>query len=210
MIEKLDLRPRRVWLGLVIPGKKMMALLMPKGGIQRGRELIDLYQDKPHMALMSAAITLHELPRSETPVFGPALRDLTKPIDSQSMLYRTLWGAILTDLRDFLKLRFRTKGLADTEPTARAMLDEILGNRNIQEALDTSEDRELVVSYVVNYVITALDALSRGSTISGGNSGEDFVKSFHILRDYLRATARSLYPYGPEQYNQGIDSLFTE
>jgi len=199
----LDLRPRRVWLGLTVPGKKMMTMLEPNAGIQRGWSLIDLYQGEPYRALVAAAIALHFLPEQGAR-FGPAFRDLTKPL-----LPGMLYGAILTDIRDFLKLRFHAKGLANTETVASDAIEEGIRAGNIQAALEADEP-EVVVSYVVNYVITALDTLSRDLTVQADAKREEFVNFISRLRDLLRATARWLYPGGYEHYDRYIDIVFQE
>ena len=198
----LDMTPRRVWLGLTVPGKKMMALLEPKTGIQRGQSLIDLYQGESYMALFAAALALHVVPE-EGAQFGPAFRDLRKPL-----LPGMLCGAILTDIRDFLKLRFRAKGLVGTEVASNTMA-EGLRTVNIQAALEKDEP-EVTIDYVINYVITALDMLSRDQTFSAGAKREDFINFTRRLRDLLRTTARRLYPGENEHYDQYIDTVFQE
>ena len=38
--HRLDLTPRRIWLGLTIPGKKMMRMLEPGGGVDSTIEVV--------------------------------------------------------------------------------------------------------------------------------------------------------------------------
>lgn len=97
-------RPRRVWTGLTVPGKKMTSLLEMGGDrLTRGRDLLSLYESAGEALLMTAAAI--ELLPSRGAKYGPALRDLRAPLQPG-----TLYGAVLTDIRDFLKLRFRTRG----------------------------------------------------------------------------------------------------
>ena len=203
--EGLDTSPRRIWTGVTVPGKKMMAMLTPDAGIKRGRSLIDLYGDVPYMALLTAAIALHSL--STKGAFGPAFRDLRKPL--QSLM---LYGAMLTDIRDFLKLRFRAKGLTGTEAVPFTAIAEGIRAGDLRECLEnitTEGDGIRVTSYVVNYVITELDSLSRNTTISS----EDFEANTRRLRDILRSMVRWVYPEwygGREHYDRYIDTLFEE
>jgi hypothetical protein len=203
--EGLDTSPRRIWTGVTVPGKKMMAMLTPDAGIKRGRSLIDLYGDAPYMALLTAAIALHSL--STKGAFGPAFRDLRKPL--QSLM---LYGAMLTDTRDFLKLRFRAKGLTGTEAVPFTAIAEGIRTGDLGECLEnitTEGDGIRVTSYVVNYVITELGSLSRNTTISS----EDFEADTRRLRDILRSMVRWVYPEwygGREHYDRYIDTLFEE
>ena len=179
-----------------------MAMLEPPG-IQRGRSLIDLYEGEPYMALWSAALALHVVP--ERGEFGPAFRDLRKPLDPDT-LSGMLHGAILTVIRDFLKLRFRAKGLVDTEAGVPDAIKEGLATGRIQAALEPNEP-ELIVGYIVNYVVAALDRLSRDLATKPVQK-EDFVSFLYKLRGLLREAARRLYPRGREDYDQFLDAAF--
>jgi len=199
--EIADFRPKTIWLGTTVPGKKMMAILIPKWGLQRGRSLIDLYKNRPFDAIIAVSFALDAIPQ-EGAKFGPALRDLFKE-QSPEIIY----GAILTDIRDFLKLRFRAKGLAETEEAARAKLEEVTGTKGIQAAIENG-DPEIVVGYVVNYVITALDTLSRSQALGIGGSYESRESSLFRLRDMLKSTARWLDSQGQDHFDQYVAPLF--
>lgn len=215
-----------------------MTMLTPDAALRRHRQpkrlrsesLIDLYQDAPYKALLSAAIALQSLQDLEAQ-FGPAPRNLRKPLQP-IMLY----GAILADIRDFLKFRFHCKGLTGDEPGPSPRMQEGLTTGNIGEALeepqmDISEWAELsglsgeeaiqlkqsqsqypswpAVSYLVNYVVTALDDLSRRTTINR----EEFTNSVRRLRDILRAMVRWAYPEalgGHERYDDIDRRIFED
>ena len=95
MSHDLDIRPRRVWLGLTVPGKTMMRVLESRDRRLSDQSLTELYRDEVHVALYSAALALHLLPRHG---------------ESRKMHY----GAVLADIRDFLMFRFRTKAFMDS------------------------------------------------------------------------------------------------
>ncbi|MCH8994277.1 MAG: hypothetical protein IH959_04835 [Chloroflexi bacterium] len=104
-----SLKPRRVWTGMAVPGKKMIRLLnLAEGRLDAGKNLLALYES-PGEALLLTATAIELLPSSGLQ-FGPAARDLHSPLE-----LRAWYGAILTDIRDFLKLRFRVKG-SSTSP----------------------------------------------------------------------------------------------
>jgi hypothetical protein len=156
----------------------MVAMISPGSGIERGNELIDFYQGEPFKALLAAAHALHVLPKQGA--IGPAFRDLAKPLAPH-----TLFGAILTDIRDFLKLRFRARGLTNSEPaTLEAMLE------NLKTGHLPAEVEPGNPTLVVNYGISALDALSRDRE----GTREDFVNACRQLRDLFRATSKLLNP----------------
>jgi len=96
--------PRRIWLGSTVPGKKMVKTLGQEG-LDAGHLLLDLYKDEPHKSLRAVAYALREV-SAGAGAFGPAARDLTKSITPGPGLF----GALFTDIRDFLKLRFRATG----------------------------------------------------------------------------------------------------
>jgi len=170
-----DMSPRRVWSGATIPGKKMMRMISSLSGASAGSELISLYEDEsPHMAMFAAACALHELP--EKGAIGPALRDLAKPL-----LPGAVYGAILTDIRDFLKLRFRASGLSEAEVGSRQAILEGLVAGRLPEGVEPMRPH-----LVVNYAISALDALSRDRE---GNT--DFMTARRHLRNLLVATSKA-------------------
>ena len=198
---KFDMSPRRVWLGLSVPGKKMMALLNPDAGIERGRQLIEIYQGTASLALINSALALHSLPKQ--PPTGPAFRDLGKPLRPVPAM---LFGAILTDIRDFLKFRFRASGLPDTElPPLEDMLEDLASGR-FPDVVEPARPHR-----VVNYVISALDALSRDE-----EGKADFVAACEKLRDLLRETGklwrtgRGQIPSLDERLDAFDDSLFED
>lgn len=172
-VNDVSLAPRRVWTGLTVPGKKMMAVLEPEGGLQRGRDLIALYRAGPAEALLVVATALHLLPdRGGT--FGPAFRDLAKPAEPQRM-----YGAILTDVRDFLKHRFRAGGQASSGADADLIAE--LASGRLPETVQADWP-----GGVIRYTISSLDALSRCE------AEMDTAYALGRLRDLLGRTCEVL------------------
>lgn len=81
------------------------------GIVEKSRDLGQVYDDGPSVALEAAAIALGEVP-DQGAAFGPAVRDPTKRPPPGAV-----FESILTDIRDFLKLRFRAEGMADPDGT---------------------------------------------------------------------------------------------
>jgi hypothetical protein len=184
--------PRRVWLGTTVPGKKMVAMISGAEGISRGKELIDLYRDEPYRALLAAAFGLRTLPRQG--VVGPAFRDLTKPL-----LPDALFGAMLTDIRDFLKFRFRATGATGAEAAHAEEIVKTLRTGRLPAEIEPSKPW-----LVVNYVISALDALSRERE----GKREDLTSACRELANLCFATSRSLVPW--DGLVPHIDKLWDE
>jgi hypothetical protein len=189
-----DMSPRRVWSGTTIPGKKMMRIISSVSGVSRGRQLLSLYEDElPHKAMFAAACALHELP--EKGAMGPALRDLAKPL-----LAGAVYGAILTDIRDFLKLRFRASGLSEAEVgSGQAVLEGLVAGR-LPEGVEPMRPH-----LVVNYAISALDALSRDR-----EGKTDFMTARRHLRNLLVATSKAWNPRRDELIDNNMDELLEQ
>ncbi len=223
--HQLDLTPRRVWLGLTIPGKKTMRMLEPGGNVDstimvarrngglplprdfarrplrqkaektRGQKLIHMYQGDPWMALHFAALALHAVP-AQGARFGPASRDFFKPLRPPMNLY----GTILTDVRDFLKLRFRTKGRVTPDEKVPPYIRWALDNGVIDPVTQTDDPR-YVFGYIVDRVISDLDDRSK----SPNTVEEDGILR---LRDVLRGMVGLVYPY---QSDAGtLDEMFDD
>jgi len=175
-----DTSPKRIWLGTTIPGKKMLAAFMPESGIERGKTLLALYGGEPYEAFFSAAYALHVM-LGQGEGGGPAFRDIIKSrrlLDNPKNLTRLLYGALLTDVRDFLKLRFRATGVSDIKKESTLTIEEILKEDTVAKAL-ASGSNVLAVSIITNYVIANLDKLSR-------EPGGDFKTAVKRLIDILR------------------------
>jgi hypothetical protein len=190
-----DMSPRRVWFGTTVPGKKMMQMISSSAGIDRGRELINLYEGEPHRALFAVACALHALP--ELGAVGPAFRHLGKPL---LPVPGALFGAMLTDVRDFLKLRFRATGLTNAEPASpEALLQDLVAGRFPPNVEPTRPE------LAINYAVSALDALSRE------RQGEiDFGRACRNLRDLFRAMSKSWNPRSDGASDEFEDKLFQE
>ena len=140
VMSDVDLAPRRVWVGLLVPGKKMARLTS-----ELGTELLSLYRGPAHRALLAAGLGLALVPEGGA-AFGPAARDLWKPMQPG-----TFWGAVLTDIRDFLKFRFRASGAADHAQVQRFIATGVLPEGHGQWDAGVS----------INFAIAALDQFSK-------------------------------------------------
>jgi len=194
-IKGIDMKPRRVWFGISILGKKMTAMLEPYLGLQRmtdrGRFLLDLYKDAPYKALLYAAVCLHILPEQGTQ-FGPAFRDFTKGATLTSGV-PGLYGAILTDMRDFLKFRFRVTVLPDSLGISNEAILETLRTGRFPPDIQATDPEQ-----VIRYAIQALDSLSRQQA-----GVIDIRGSIENLRDLLRRTAETVMePWEKKTWNE--------
>lgn len=170
----VDLRPKTIWGGSTIPGKKMIKVLVPElGAYQRAQELLNLYKALPETVLVGVAQILQFTP--ERGRAGPAFRDIGRGLDFERV-YPTLYGAMLTDIRDFLKLRFRAKGMPEAQVLDKARLSRAVAESDI--------------GYVINYLVGGLDALSRHQT----SAEEDFYTLLKGLRDVATEGAKILDP----------------
>ena len=144
----LDLSPKKIWLGLTIPGKKMMKLLEGSGG-----NLLEIYGEEADSAIAYAALAINKIP-THGAEFGPRAADLRKSIQPY-MFY----GAIITDIRDFLKLRFRVEGF-----TLSSLEDLGVDVRELQAGrlMKSSKVQDLEDSLppILHFVIAYLDDLS--------------------------------------------------
>lgn len=155
--HEVDMSPRTVSEGLTIPGKKMIRLVWAREGlkttmevIESGRNLSQVYEETPSVALEVASIALEEAP-DEGAAFGPAVLDPAKRPPPGAV-----FEAILTDIRDFLKLRFAAGGMSDPDGTlAGRLLTELRGG---SPSPDVAPDKPAMA---IQYAISALDALSR-------------------------------------------------
>ena len=141
---------------------------MGASGVDAGRDLISLYSDPLWTVLLMVAHALHRMPQ-EGPV-GPAMRDLRNTSIGPE---RMLFGAVITDIRDFLKLRFRASG----RPLSAGDLTSV----DWPPASDPAG--------VVNFMISALDSLTRSELSEG-----EFVAIVRRLRDLARAAAKEADP----------------
>ena len=175
MLNDLDTRPRTVRFRVALPGKIMMRVLESRDRLMSGQTLKELYKDEAHVALYSAALALHLLPR-------------------HGESKKTRYSAVLADIRDFLRFRFRAKVYFDTN-RASTRDDEILAD---------ATDRELV-----NHVIKLMDGLCRQFIDDDTGGMTELLKSLRQLRDLLKIAARRLYPGGPEEYAE-YEAMFAK
>lgn len=168
-------------MGITIPGKKMVRAL-GYSGVESGRELNYFYEehDVPTVCF-GVALVMEEILKPEGRAYaGPALRDLT----SGEIAPSTVFGAILTDVRDLLKLRYRCKGLSIESAEAIDLVT------NASPGAQTIVDHGL--GWIINLVITALDALSRRG------EPRDEIRRFRPavigIRDLCRAVHREFRP----------------
>jgi hypothetical protein len=200
--KSVDMRPRRIWFGITIPGKKMMRLLEPYLPGNRGANLLDLYKAPPYEALLYVALALQLMPKRGFQ-FGPAARQFV----SGSQKFPTLYGATLTDMRDFLKLRFRAKGYPQSEGGSSDITLERLASGNFPESVQSGLPEE-----VINYTISALDLLSRQSHLVYSENVNVEVAS-EKLKELLRTTGESVFDTKsiPDRYlKESWDNIFTQ
>src|SRR3990172_10748100 len=153
-MDCIDLSRKRVWLGVSLPGKRMIELartanLRPL--FRSDRLLFESYQGPPWKGLLCAAIALRCLP--DEPAADRA--------------------AVLADTRDFLALRYRANGLE--EPSGAELLED-LKDRYVPD--DVVPERP---DLLINYLVTALDALSNDADAC--NDDEVFTLAADILAD---------------------------
>ena len=222
--HQLDLTPRRIWLGLTIPGKKMMRMLEPGGSVdstievvrrhgglplprylarrplrqaaekKRGQKLIHMYQSGPWVAIHFAALGLHGVPTPGARV-GPASRDSFEPARP-----RMLFGGVLSDVKDFLKLRFRTKGRVDPDEKVPPYVRRALENGDMEPVTQT-DNPKYVFGYIVDSVISELDNLS-------GSPNPVADNSILRLRNVLRGMVGLVYPYQSDA--DTLEEMFDE
>jgi hypothetical protein len=180
--QEVDMAPREVRVGLKTPGQKMIRLVWAIEGlkstsevVETSRDLGQVYDDGPSVALEAAAIALGEVP-DQGAAFGPAVRD---PADRPPP--GRVFESILTDIRDFLKLRFGAGGMADPDGT--------LAGRILSELHGESPRRQLMPDrpeMAIQYAISALDALS-----TDREEKTDIGAACLILSDLLSAASEA-------------------
>ena len=166
MSKDIDRNPRRVWLGLAVPGKKMMGVLESRERLTSGQTLTELYGDEGHVALYSAWLALQLLPR-------------------QGIARRVRYGAVLADIRDFLRLRFRINVVSNPMKTWS----------DVDEVIVHATDGELL-----NNVIERLDGLSHAASKESDVGMTEWLNSIRQVKELLKNAARRSYPGDPEEY----------
>ena len=181
MSEVFDTSPKKIWLGLTVPGKKMVAMFLPQASSDRRSLLIGLYEWEPSFMLAYIILALNLMKRG-----GPAFRYIHK-----SLRPTNTYDAILTDMRDFLKLRFGTKGLSEKEASVSEMIENGINARNFGETIKRIEPG-LALEYAVRYTITSLDKLSRIPMESINE--QEILSSLDKVIHLLSETQKWLYP----------------
>jgi hypothetical protein len=111
-----------------------------------------------------------------------------------------LYGAILTDVRDFLKLRFRAKGRVDPDEKVPPYVRWALETGDV-EAVTQTDDPKYVFGYLVDSVISELDNLSRSRNAVD-------VDSILRLRNVLKGMVGLVYPYQSDA--DTLEDMFDE
>ena len=138
----------------------------------KGQRLIHMYQSHPWVALHFSALVLNALP-TQGAEFGAASRDVGR--------YRVKsYGAILTDVKDFLKLRFRTKGLVDPNEVVQPYVLRAVETGDMGHVTQT-DDRRQTLGYLVDSLINELNTLSRSPNIIADDVMLRLRKSFSGL-----------------------------
>ena len=172
--SEISLAPRRVWTGLRIPGQMMMGLLLPEPRTNPSKALRHLCSEEPHLALNAAAEALKAVPKQGGRL-GPR------------------YAPLLTDISDFLKFRFRINGLANPSNVA----DEV--TESLMMALRARGSEQM--TFVVSYVITALEGLSRDSVANAEETLHDFLEALRRLGELLRTAAEYLSQPNDQEYH---------
>jgi len=160
----VDLSKKRVWLGLSLPGKKMIRLSITANvrPLFRGQRFLnECYQGPPWKGLLCTAICLHQLAEEGNV---------------------SLRATVLADTRNFLKLRYRALGLEDVSPAE--LLDDLRTNSFPPNVVPSQPD------IVINYTVAALDALSGNAQVVTNN--DLFSAAVQPLRDLTEGSARLL------------------
>ena len=158
-----DLSKKRVWLGLRLPGRRMIALATTakvRPLFNSRRILNECYQGPPWKGLLCAAICFNELAELEA---AEAAR-------------------VLKDVREFLALRYRAGGLEDV--SLEELLDDLRNDSFPPNVVPRQPD------IVINYLVAALDALSNAADVSEDDAA--FAIAAQALRDLAERTGRLL------------------
>ena len=163
-MDCIDLSRKRVWLGVSLPGKRMIELartanLRPL--FRSDRLLFESYQGPPWKGLLCTAICLDALVDEE---------DVAERIE------------VLADTSAFLKLRYRAHGLES--PPAAELLEDI-----VEGAVPDDVTRERP-DLVINYLVSVLDALSGDEQPI--ENADAFATAAETLRDLSEGTGRLL------------------
>jgi len=164
-VHCVKLSKKRVWLGLKLPGRRMIERAASAANVQplfrSGRLLNECYQGPPWKGLLSAAVCLDALLDEE---------DVEERIDA------------LADVCEFLKLRYRAHGLE--EPPAEELLEDLAEGVVPDEVMPERPD------LAINYLVCVLDALSQDEKRIG--NAEAFATAAETLRDLSDDTGRLL------------------
>ena len=176
MTPNLDTRPRRAWLRPGVPGAQMMEVLKSHDSALRRRRLRSIYGDEAWVALQSAALALHLMPRHAARHGMP-------------------YADVLADIRDFVRFRFRIKGLIGLNETIDEAEEHPAPGPDVQDIA------------IVEYVVGRLGALARQSLVVEATRMTELLNSIRGCRDLLRTVARRLPRRDDEQFTS-IESLF--
>ena len=154
----------------------MMDVLKSHDSALRKRRLRGIYGDEAWVGLQSAALALHLMPRHAARHGMP-------------------YADVLSDIRDFVRFRFRIKGTI-----------------GLNETIDEEEERPEPESDVqdiaiVEYVVGRLGALARQSSVVEATRMTELLNSIRGCRDLLRTVARRL-PRSDEAEFAAIEDLF--
>ncbi len=154
----------------------MMDVLKSHDSALRKRRLRGIYGDEAWVGLQSAALALHLMPRHAARHGMP-------------------YADVLADIRDFVRFRFRIKGMVGLNET----IDEA------EEDPEPGADAQDIA--MVEYVVGRLGALARQSMVVEATRMTELLNSIRGCRDLLRAVARRL-PHRDEAQLAEIEALF--
>ncbi len=154
----------------------MMVVLKSHDSALRRRGLRSIYGDEAWVGMLAAALALHLMPRHAAPRGMP-------------------YAAVLADIRDFVRFRFRIKGDIGLHET----IDE--GTEEPEPGADAQDIA------MVEYVVGRLGALARQSMVVEATRMTELLNAIRGCRDLLRTVARRL-PHRDEVQFVEIEALF--
>lgn len=201
-IRGFDMNPRKVWLGIFVPGKKTMAMIKQGVTPTQSWSLIDLFESEPYKSFVFAALALHFVAERGDKQNSAVLDIRNSQFGGIPLV------ELLTDIRNYLRLRFRVEGEDHVCSKSSLTIGQILRMDALTGAIDRDE-AEVAVRFMVSHVATVLDTLSKPK-VGGGTNGAELVAVFRRLRDMLLMMGEWTYSGDSNEYMLYFDILIDE